>query len=358
MTSNSAVATVEQGAIAPASTWDRERIELVKRTVAKGATDDELELFIQVCKRTGLDPFNKQIHAIKRWDASQRTEVMSTQVSIDGFRLIAQRTQNYAGQLGPWWCGPDGEWKEVWLADEPPAAAKVGVLRKDWDEPLFRVARYSTYVQLKRDGNPNHFWTKMPDVMLAKCAESLALRSAFPQEMSGLYTDDEMGQANNPVSGEGGDPDRESPPMTPNQQKYLFSLAREAGIPNDELKQLIQERFGHGVSEMTKSEASQFIGALTELRDERANPDVPPADRSSGSSTDDDEVVDGEFRDADEQADELEISDWNEFWRWAKPKGYANATDLCEKLRIENRLDQYTPQQLVSMVLDHEADAA
>ena len=183
--------------------YSPDQIALIKSQVAPGTTNEELKLFLYQCQKTGLDALSRQIYAVMReaWDPNLRAKVkkMTVQTSIDGYRLIAERSGKYAGQLGPYWCGEDGAWVDVWLSDDFPRAAKVAVLRSDFKEPLWGIATWDSYAQKFKDKTGHErigpMWEKMPDLMLAKAAEALALRKAFPQELSGIYSDAEMSQA-------------------------------------------------------------------------------------------------------------------------------------------------------------------
>lgn len=144
----------------------------------KGLADEDLQLFIKYCQKTGLDPFSRQIYALN-------IGKLSIQTSIDGLRVIAEKTDKYAGQES-WWCGEDGVWKDVWISDKLPTAAKVSVYRKGFEKPISAVALMKEY------NRKVGVWNNMPTIMISKCAEALALRKTFPNELSGLYTSEEM----------------------------------------------------------------------------------------------------------------------------------------------------------------------
>ena len=165
------------------SFWDDKQLAALKQVGLENTPKAELAVFLHYCQRTGLDPFARQIYMISRGGK------YTIQSSIDGLRIVAQRSGNYGGQTAVEWCGADGKWKDVWLEATPPVAARVGVYYKDAPNPTYAVAKFDSY-------NANTpIWKKMPDLMIAKCAEALALRKAFPNDLSGVYSSEEMQQA-------------------------------------------------------------------------------------------------------------------------------------------------------------------
>lgn len=178
-----------------------EQITLLKESICKGAPQVEIDVFLQLCRHKRLDPFSRQIYLIPRRQKvdGQYVDVYTPQTSIDGFRAIAHRTKLMDGADPPMWCGPDGAWREVWLdRNNPPAAAKFTVYKRGARHGFTAVAIFGEYAQTYRRDGQMHLtamWARMPALMIAKCAEALALRKAFPEDLSGIYTDDEMAQA-------------------------------------------------------------------------------------------------------------------------------------------------------------------
>ncbi|MER7507018.1 phage recombination protein Bet [Streptomyces lavendulae] len=163
-------------------------------------TPAELSGFLHLCQRTKLDPFSRQIYLIGRKDKKAGRKVFTPQTGIDGYRVIAHRviaeTREAFGYEDALWCDAGGRWRDVWLAEEPPAAAKVTILRNG--QRFSAVAVYREYVQTDWNGNPTRMWKNMGANQIAKCAEALALRKAFPHDLAGVYTAEEMAQADNP----------------------------------------------------------------------------------------------------------------------------------------------------------------
>lgn len=192
---------IQQNPYIPAVTpflSDKE-IDVLRRTLLKQFTDDEQETFIRQCQRTLLDPFSKQIFATQRRQKNRQGDWISTMTvvtSIMGLTAIAVRTGHYDGCVTTW-AGKDGVWRDEWLDDEFPVAAKCVVHHKQRTHPEIGIARWEGYVGRKQDFATKRweitdFWARLPDFMLAKCAKAQALRGAFPDQCSNLYISEEL----------------------------------------------------------------------------------------------------------------------------------------------------------------------
>jgi phage recombination protein Bet len=265
-------------AIRPDQTaWTPEQAAVLQQSgIDNEVTSAELSSFLHLCQRTQLDPFSRQIYLIGRWDRRAGRKVFTPQTSIDGYRVTAHRAAAKAGhKLGyedTVWCDSSGRWFDVWLSDEPPAAAKVVVVRDGQRFPA--VAKYSEYVQTGKENKPIGLWGKMPATMTAKCAEALALRMAFPHDLAGVYTAEEMAQADNP------EPEQAQPRVTvvqstPNTppaeatptRDYLAEAAETADA--DQLAAILADAEAAGAP-------ADYMECLADLRDAHAAETVGP----------------------------------------------------------------------------------
>lgn len=169
--------------------FDNKKLDLLKSTICKGSTDEEFELFLHACQRTGLDPFMRQIYAVKRWDSASKRETMTIQTGIDGYRLIAERTGKYSPGREPTY-----QYDEKGNIVSSTAYVKKQTADGTWHE-IAATAFFNEYCQRTKEGKPTRFWMQLGHAMIAKCAEALALRKAFPGDLSGIYTKEEMLQA-------------------------------------------------------------------------------------------------------------------------------------------------------------------
>ncbi len=193
---STAIVRQETGIVVPLE-FTPEQYQMIRDTYASGASEKEFQVLMEVAKLRRLNPLFKQIHFMQRWNPDLERKVWVSVVGIDGFRAIADRTGRYAGQDEPEF-GP--------FVNGFPESCRVRVYRKDWKKPAVGVAYWSEYVQVKRDGKPTRSWSTMPHTMIAKCAEAQAMRKAFPEDLGGLYVDEELqagesgeiGDLNNP----------------------------------------------------------------------------------------------------------------------------------------------------------------
>jgi phage recombination protein Bet len=270
-------------------------IALMKRTVARGATDDELALFIHQIQRTGLDPLSNQIYFIKRRvrnkDTGNYDEVASIQTGIDGYRLIAERTGKYEGQEGPFWCGEDGVWKDVWTSvRERPFASKVGIVKRGARMPVWGVVYWDEQVQRKANGEPNQIWSQLPKRMLANAAERLAFRKAFPNELSAIHAYLEGEEPNLP------EPD----PHAAIIDDHPFDAINEAAAGVADTTKALISRMREEDERQEAESAKRAVPSMSELEDDEEEPASDPAAADPASLLVPDRIVNqGEQADAE-----------------------------------------------------------
>ena len=311
------VQTIETGSALAIRADQREftpaQVAALRQLGVSGATEGDLQVFFHQAQRTGLDPFARQLYMIGRsqWNpVTRQNETKQTiQTGIDGFRLIARRASDHArepfGYEDTLWCGPDGRWTDVWLSPDAPAAAKVTVLRNGQRFPA--VALFGEYAGLTKDGKPTRMWSEKGALMLAKCAEALALRKAFPQDLSGLYTADEMARADSREAATDATPKPDVPAAT-------TSLAEALGepAPVQQMRTPQQARMlGAALKELGMSdptEALAFMGGiighpLSSTKDLTADECADVLDRLRGMAAEaerlaaEDDVMDAELVD-------------------------------------------------------------
>ncbi len=172
----------------------RDQVELIKRTIFIGATDDELRLFFYECARRGTHPMDRLIYPVVRKDKEGNRRV-TFQTGIDYLRAASEETARYVGQKSVQY-GPNIKQKIEGGEIEAPEWAEVTVLRKDPETGEVNEIPFKAFWKEFYPGEKmGHMWRKMPNLMLAKCAEAGALRKGFPRKLGGLYINEEMEQA-------------------------------------------------------------------------------------------------------------------------------------------------------------------
>lgn len=295
--------------------WTPQQLAALRQMGIEDAPEGDLAVFMHVAQRTGLDPFARQIHMIgrktKSWDPQSRQERWETrytiQTGIDGYRVTAARAAKAAGDTVDYedtvWCGPDGQWVDAWLDPaNPPTAARVVVIKNG--RRYAGTAMYAEYVQTyvdkkSQEVRPNSMWAKMPAGQLAKCAEALALRRAYPHDLGALYVDEEMGQADNhapaPTAGaqEGGGLAAARARQRAEQDAAtqldldselagrMFGLMDDVGIDPEHRLTYVAETVGRAITNgnaVTVGDAEKVIAALQERLEQPFAKDDEPVE--------------------------------------------------------------------------------
>lgn len=179
------------------------QLDLIRKTYAKDCNNEEFDLFIAQAQRAGLDPFRKQITAIVHNKKNPEKRQLTVITTIDGFRVIAARHGDYRPMDARPVIETDENAKDPLTNPEGIVRAEVRVWKRFGSEwhPMVGEAYWTEFAPMKdewvngdRTGRKilNDTWKNMPRLMLVKCAEAQALRRGWPEDIGGLYTEDEI----------------------------------------------------------------------------------------------------------------------------------------------------------------------
>lgn len=209
--------------------WDTAgNLALIQRTIAPDLTPDEFALFIETARFRGLNPMARQIFALIHNKNNPEKRRLTIITGIDGFRAIANRTGKYAGIDRPSFEGQ---------GRNPEVCILTGYKMVEGQRCAFTVEAY--WDEYAVTGYGGEMWAKMPRTMLAKVAEAKLLRMMLPEELSGLYTTDEMHQADKTVAlimehGTELTPAQLATPVGPASQVYPSESAPEGSTGQSE----------------------------------------------------------------------------------------------------------------------------
>lgn len=168
--------------------------EIVKKYLVNGqgtVTEQEIALFIGMCRANKLNPFNKDAYLIK-----YSSEPATMVTSKDVFFKRANQNPNFDGmESGIVVVNTENKIEKrtghIYLKNEQIIGAWCTVYRKDWSHPIYQEVNMSEYIGRKKSGEVNSNWSLRPATMITKVAEATALRKAFTENLQGMYLAEE-----------------------------------------------------------------------------------------------------------------------------------------------------------------------
>lgn len=238
----------------------------ITNSILRGASNEDILFFLKTAQSLKLNPLAKQITAFKTWNKDVNGFIIQAFPTIDGLRVIAERSGTYKGQTLISYCGDDGQWSDFWnLKNGYPTAAKVGVYKEGFTDPVYGIVYWDAYKREDKKGELMQRWKLDPLGMLGKCAEAQALRRAFPNDVGGLYADieidPEQGLRDVNKEDEGND----------EGEKYrilndILELCKKHDYSTDSLKVLIAENYNKSSSkELTLDETRDLANDLVDI---------------------------------------------------------------------------------------------